>query len=219
MTAAGLQVFPLDDRGSFSWMVGTFDPASRASAALVVDEGTVLVDPVDSPELDRRLASLPPVTGVITLLDRHQRDAAALAERLGVARLIPRALGGLGVALPGVEERSVIDSSRWHEALLWLPDRRLLVCAEVVGTAGYYLAHSGDRLGMHPVARLRPPRAPFSGIVPATIVVGHGPPVHEDAAAALEQALRTGRRELPLNWARLVIEAVRAWRAARRARR
>jgi hypothetical protein len=214
-----LQVFPLDDRGSFAWMVGPSDPASRTSAALVVPAGTLLIDPVDSPELDGRLASLPPVVGVVTLLDRHQRDAAALAQRLGVPRLTPRALGGPGVNMEGVEERAVIESRRWREALLWLPDRKLLVCAEVLGTARYLLARRGDRLGMHPIARLRPPKAAFQGIDPATIAVGHGPPLREGASAALEHVLRTGRRELPLNWARVLSEAVRVWRAARRARR
>jgi hypothetical protein len=219
VSGAGLQVFQLDDRGSFAWMPGPADPASRASTALVVEGGTVLIDPVDSPELAERLAPLPPVVGVVTLLDRHQRDAEVLAKRLGAPRLIPRALGGPGVQLAGVEERTVIDSRRWHEALLWLPDRRLLVCAEVLGTAGFDLARRGDRLGMHPVARLRPPRGPFRGLAPAVIAVGHGPPLRDDATAELERALRNGRRQLPLNWFRLLQEAVRAWRAARRARR
>jgi hypothetical protein len=216
---SGLQVFPLDDHGSFAWMLGPSDPASRTSTALVLPAGTLLIDPLDSPELAGRLAPLPAVVGVVTLLDRHQRDAAALAERLGVQRLTPRALGGPGVNLEGVEERSVIESRRWQEALLWLPDRKLLVCAEVLGTAGFDLARRGDHLGMHPVARLRPPKAAFQGIDPATIAVGHGPPLREGASAALEHVLRTGRRELPLNWARVLSEAVRVWRDARRARR
>jgi len=219
VSTGGLQVFPLDDRGSFAWMLGPADPASRASAALVLEEGTVLIDPVDSDDLGERLAPLPAVAGVVTLLDRHQRDAAALAERLGVPRMIPRALGGPGLNLAGVEERPVIESNRWREALLWLPDRGLLVCAETLGTAAFDLARSGDRLGMHPLARLRPPRAAFDGITPSVIVVGHGPPLRDGAAAALERVLRMGRREFPLNWIRLLAEAFRAWRAARRARR
>ena len=219
MSAGGPQKVPLDDRGSFAWTLGPSDPVSRTSAALVVGGGTVLVDPVDTPELEGWLSALPPVSGVVTLLDRHQRDAAALSERLGAPRLTPRALGGPGVGLEGVEERPVIESKRWREALLWLPDRRLLVCAEVLGTAGFDLARSGDRLGMHPIARLRPPRTPFRGLVPETIAVGHGLPLREGAALALDRALRTGRRELPLNWVRILGEAFRSWRAARRARR
>jgi hypothetical protein len=214
-----IEVFPLDERGSFAWMLGPSDAADRASAAVVLDAGTVLVDPVDSPELEEHLAALPAVTGIITLLDRHQRDAAELAGRLGVPRLIPRALGGAGVELPGVEERTVLESRRWREALLWVPDRRLLLCAEVFGTAGFDLARGNDRLGMHPVARLRPPRAPFAGVAPDAIWVGHGPPLRDGAAQALDHALRTARRELPLNWARVVPEAFRAWRGGRRARR
>jgi hypothetical protein len=214
-----MQVFPLDDRGSFAWMLGLSDPASRASSAVVLDAGTVLVDPVDSAELTDRLAPLPNVVGVVTLLDRHQRDAAVLAERLGAPRLIPRALGGAGVALPGVEERTVVERKRWHEALLWLPDRRLLLCAEVLGTAGFDLGRRSDRLGMHPISRLRPPRAAFAGITPSAIAVGHGPPLRDGAAGALDHALRAARRELPLNWVRVAREVVRASRAGRRARR
>ena len=219
MEPPALELFPLDDRGSAVWMLGRSDPASRSSAAIVVDAGTLLVDPVDTPGLDGLLAGLPPVCGVATLLGRHQRDAESIAARLGVPRLLPRALGGAGIVLAGVEERTVIDRGGWHEALLWIPDRRLLVCAETVGTAAFDLARRGDRLGMHPVARLRPPRGAFSGLDPATIAVGHGPPLTDGAAQALERALATGRRQLPLNWVRLVSEALRARRAARQSRR
>jgi hypothetical protein len=185
----------------------------------VVDAGTLLVDPVDSPALDGLLSGLPPAAGVATLLDRHQRDAEQIAARLEVPRLTPRALGGPGIALPGVEERTVIDRRSWHEALLWLPDRRLLVCPETLGTARFDLGRGGDRLGLHPFARIRPPRAAFAGLDPLVIAVGHGPPLRDGAAEALDRALAHARRDLPLNWARLLAEAVRAWRAARRARR
>jgi hypothetical protein len=218
MDAPPLDLFPVDDRGSVVWL-DPADPVSRSSAAIVVGGGTLLVDPVDSPAVDGLLSGLPSVVGVATLLGRHQRDAEAIALRLAVPRLLPRALGGPGIGLPGVEERTVIDRGGWHEALLWLADRRLLVCVEAVGTARFFLGRRGEALGMHPVARLRPPRAAFAGLDPAAIVVGHGPPVTDRAGESLGRALSRARRDLPVNWARLVTEVVRARRAARRARR
>jgi hypothetical protein len=179
----------------------------------------VLVDPVDADGLDAALTRVPPVCAVVTLLDRHQRDAAPMAARLGVPRLIPRALGGPGVDLPGVEERTVLGRRHWREALLWVADRRLLVCAETLGTASYYLATPGEPIGLHPLARLSPPRRAFAGIQPEVIAVGHGEPLTERAAEALRDALRTARVRLPMNVLRLVPAAVRASRDARRAPR
>src|SRR3954449_4264137 len=143
-----IEVRPLDDRGSVAWLLGAADPAMRASCALVLGAGTLVVDPVDRDGLDALLSGLPSVIGVVTLLDRHQRDAAVVAERLGAPRLTPVALGGSGVAVDGVEERSVFERRRWREALLWLPDRRLLVCAETLGEASLGLARHGDALGL-----------------------------------------------------------------------
>jgi hypothetical protein len=214
-----VETHPLDDRGSFAWLLGPSDPQTRASCAVVCDAGTFLVDPVDCEGLDELLGRLPAVFGVVTLLDRHQRDAAAIAARLDAPRLIPRVLGGEGVGIDGVEERVVFASRRWHEALLWVPDRRLLVCAEVLGTAPWDLARSGDPLGLHPFARPWPPRRAFEGIDPAVIAVGHGPPLTEHAADAMHRVLGGARRQLPRAWLRLVPEAIRASRAARRANR
>jgi hypothetical protein len=219
MSSAAIEVHPLDDRGSVAWLLGAGDPAQRASSAIVVDAGTLVVDPVDGEGLDALLSGLPPVIGVVTLLDRHQRDAAPVAERLGAPRLTPVALGGSGVAVEGVEERSVFERRNWREALLWLPSRRLLLCAETLGTASFDLARSGDLLGMHPFTRLRPPRAAFAGLDPEVIAVGHGPPLDHDASKTLHNVLRRARRQLPQSWLRMVPEAVTASRAARRARR
>ena len=209
---------PLDDRGSFSWLLGPSDPATRASTALVLEAGTLLIDPLEADGLDQALAGLPPVVGVATLLDRHQRDAAAIAARMDVPRLLPAALGGAGVGLAGAEERAVIVRRSWREALLWVPDRRLLVCVETLGTADFDLAGRRDRLGMHPLARPFPPRTSFAGLDPAVIAVGHGPPLIP-ADGQLAPAMASARRRLPRHWLRMPAAVVRASRAARRARR
>jgi len=135
-------------------------------------------------------------------MDRHRRDADAIAARHGVAVNDP---------LPaGVERRRVVRFPGWHEVALWLPGRRLLVCADVLGTAGYFVA-KGEPLGVHPLVRPFPPRRALGDLAPAAIAVGHGAPVTTDATSALGAALRTARRRLPAAYRH-------AWRMSRRAR-
>lgn len=214
-----IEPLPLDDHGSFAWLADAGDLMSRSSCALVVRGGCLVVDPVDVPGLDEALSAIGPVRGVVTLLDRHQRDAAAVAARLGVERVMPVALGGSGLHVEGIEERTVIDRRWWRESLLWLPGRRLLVCVETLATADAFLARSRDPLGMHPLARIVVPRRVFDGIDPLVIAVGHGPPLRDGASQALRRTLRTAHLALPRHCARLLPAAVRASRAARRAPR
>ena len=195
-----MQTFALDDHGSFAWLAA--DRLERASCAIAVDGGCLVVDPVDGPELDSALARLGPVVGVATLLDRHRRDSKTLAARHVAPLLAPEALGGAGIRLPGVEERTVLARRGWREALLWLPERHVLVCPETIGTVGYYLARADDPLGVHPFRRLFFPRRAFAGLEPATIAVGHGPPLTEDAASALGHVLARARADAFRAWAR-----------------
>ena len=71
----------------------------------------------------------------------------------------------------------------------------MLVCADALGTIPFFCA-PGERLGVHPLLRLRPPRA-LRRVFPEHVLTGHGDGVHEDASAALHEALRTSRRRLP----------------------
>jgi hypothetical protein len=176
--------------GVVEWVEDEF--MERASHALATDTGTWLVDPIDNPRIDE----LENVAGVIQLLDRHNRDCAAIARRLGVPH--HERTGGPFEYLP------VRDKRRWREAALWWPERRVLVCAEALGTAAYYRA-GDERLAVHPVLRLRPPRF---GVQPEAILCGHGPGVFEGAEEALWEALSTSRRRIPGQ----VVSAVRAWR-------
>lgn len=167
----------------------------RTSHALVTGDGTWLVDPVDSP----RAGELDNVVGVIQLLDRHNRDCATLAQRFGVPHhFVPQQPLGPFEFLP------VRRSRRWREVALWWPDQRTLVCGDALGTAGYFRA-GGERLGVHPLLRLRPPRL---DVHPDVVLCGHGPGVLDDADAALREALRTSRRRIPQQF----VSAVRAWR-------
>jgi glyoxylase-like metal-dependent hydrolase (beta-lactamase superfamily II) len=105
---------------------------------------------------------------------------------------------------------SVRHKRSWNEIALWWPDRRVLVCADVLGTAPYFRA-GNERLAVHPLLRLRPPRRELGALQPDVILCGHGEGVLEDADAALREALSTSRRRLPGQ----VAGAVRAWRASR----
>ena len=47
---------------------------------------------------------------------------------------------------------------RWQEVALWWPERRVLVTADALGTVAHYFTLGGERLGVHPLLRLTPPR-------------------------------------------------------------
>jgi hypothetical protein len=174
----------------FSWIVD--EPMRRASHALA-DEGRVwLIDPLDVPDAIERAQGLGPVAAVVQLLDRHNRDCAEIAGRLGVPHLrVPDALPGTPF-----EVVPVVRVPRWRESTLWWPERRVLVVAEVVGTAPLLTAGRAPA-GIHPLLRLRPPGR-LRGLAPEHLLVGHGEGVHGAAAPpALEQAYARSRRDLP----------------------
>jgi glyoxylase-like metal-dependent hydrolase (beta-lactamase superfamily II) len=174
----------------FGWIVD--EGLQRCSHALAVDGRVWVVDPVAWPPAEERIRALGDPAGVLQLLDRHERDCAALAERLGVPhQVVPT--GGLPF-----EVVPVLRARFWREVALWWPGQRVLVCADALGTARYFRA--GDEpLGVHPVLRLRPPRG-LGRFEPEHVLGGHGAGLHENAAAAVREALRTARRRLPRAW-------------------
>ena len=163
---------------------------ARTSHALEVDGRVWLFDVVDWPGLDDRVQELGEPAGVVQLLDRHNRDCAAVARRLGVPHhVVPRVLAGTPFEL-----RPVVQLRWWREAALWWPERRLLLVADAVGTIPFFRA-GAEPAGLHPALRLRPPRS-LRGLEPDHLLVGHGEGIHHHPAA-LESALRTGRRRIP----------------------
>jgi hypothetical protein len=170
----------------------------RCSHALRAGGRTWLIDPVDNARVDE----LEDVAGVIQLLDRHKRDCVAVANRLGVPHhVVPER------PIRPFEFLPVLSRRNWKEVALWWPEAGVLVCADVLGTADYFRA-GDERLAVHPLLRLRPPRLE---VRPNVILCGHGPGLHDDAAGALAEALRTSRRRIPGQ----VVSAVRAWRRSR----
>ncbi|GIU94579.1 MAG: hypothetical protein KatS3mg012_1036 [Gaiellaceae bacterium] len=181
-----------DERGEegFSWLVE--EPLTRTSHALAADGRIWLVDPVDWPAAIERALELGRPTAILQLLDRHNRDCAAIAGRLGVPHLVaPDEVPDSPFECLALERRR-----RWQETALWWPERRTLVVAEAVGTNRFF---TGGRapLGVHLLLRLTPPRA-LADYEPEHLLVGHGEGLHgPEAAAALSRALAESRRRLP----------------------
>jgi hypothetical protein len=174
------------------------EPMQRASHALADDGRVWLVDPVEAGEALDRVARLGEPAGVIQLLDRHGRDCAALARRLGVPHLrVPRSLP----ATP-FEVLPVVSVRGWREVALWWPAREALVVADAVATGPMY-APPGQVAGVHVFLRPRPPGS-LRDRSPRHLLVGHGEAVHGPRAqAALREAYARSRRDLPLIVARL----------------
>ena len=192
-----------DFDAGFGWIVDEF--MERCSHALVVDGRVWLIDSVDGTGVEERVRAAGQPAGVVQLLDRHKRDCATLADRFGVRlHVVPRQAIGPFSFIP-------IERGRfWREVALWWPERRVLVFADALGTAQYFRA-GDERLAVHPLLRLIPPRKQFAGLHPDVILCGHGTGVLTGADAALRDALSSARRRIPGQ----IPSAVRAYRARR----
>jgi hypothetical protein len=177
----------------FGWIVEEF--LMRCSHALVVNGRVWLVDPVDGEGVEDRVRAAGEPAGVIQLLDRHNRDCRALAGRLGVTH---HEVARARIGPAPFEFLSVRDGRLWSEVALWWPEERVLVCADALGTVPAARV-GGETLALHPLLRIAPPRR-LGGLNPSRVLCGHGEGVHDDAAAAVEEALATARVRLPRAW-------------------
>jgi hypothetical protein len=178
-----------EHEAGLSWVMD--ESMQRASHALVDGDDVWLIDPVDEGEAIERATALGTPRAVIQLLDRHNRDCEAVAERLGVPwERVPRSLAG-----SPFEVIEVMRRRRWREIALRWRERDALVVAEAVGTAPLFALGRGA-VGVHPVLRLTPPRA-LEGVDPSVLLVGHGAPVQSDAAGSLRDALARSRSDIP----------------------
>jgi hypothetical protein len=193
--------------GGVGWIAHPNEAMLRASHALATDEGVWVVDPVDAPGIDELIAEFTDVAGVAVLLNRHYRDADAVARRHDVPVSVPSRfdqipdldapLRRFDDRLPGTDYRvlTVADTFRWEEAALYDEDSGTLVVSESVGNAPYFTT-PGERLGVHPMRRLLPPSA-LHGLNPDRVLLSHGRGVTDDAARALADAIRGSRRRVP----------------------
>jgi len=181
----------------FGWIAPERPQLRLTSHALLAEGGVWVVDPLEGEGVEDRIRALGEPAGVIQLLDRHTRDCAAFARRLGVRHHVVPSVGiGPFEAIP------LVQRSHWQESGLWWPERRVLVCADAFGTVPHYFALGGERIGVHPLLRLTPPRR-LAHLEPEHVLCGHGEGVHEHAAGAVLEALAHARRRLP----RLLFEA------------
>jgi hypothetical protein len=214
-TPTDWQVIDEWDEGA-GWFAVPDEDMRRASHVLDGPDGQWLVDPVDCDGLDEWLAERGEVRGVVLLLDRHTRDAAPIARRHDVAVHVPGLMDvdldvrvrAMGSSLPDSEFviHDLVDNRFWQEAALYNEASGTLVVPEAVGTASLFRTNE-ERLGVHPVLRLKPPRS-LRQLKPERILVGHGTGVFEDAPRALSDALAGSRRRTPRLYANAVKEVL-----------
>ena len=182
----------------FGWVSPEKPKLRLTSHALAVDGRVWVIDPSEADGVEERVRALGEPAGVIQLLDRHDRASAAYAERLGVPlHRLPFA----GVPGAPFEFVPLVRRRRWQEAALWWPERHVLVTADALGTIPHYFALGGERIGVHPLLRLTPPRR-LARLDPEHVLCGHGDGVHSRATDAVREALAHARARIP----RLLVE-------------
>ena len=180
----------------FGWLEsGSF--MRRCSHALAVDGRVWILDAVADDDALERVQALGEPAAVVQLLDRHNRDNVAVAQRLGLPLHVVPQTAPEGAPFEVVP---LLRNRFWREVALWFPALRTLVVAEAVGTAQFFRAPE-DRVGVSPPLRLFPPKR-LLAYEPEHLLVGHGEGVHEDAAGALRDGIEHARgRTLSWLWA------------------
>ena len=182
-----------DNELGFSWLPDDGEMMERACHVARLDAQVWIVDPVDVPGLDERIAAIGEAAGVLQLLDRHDRDCAELARRHGVPH---HRLPFDGIPGSSLEAVQVIKNRFWKEVAIWSAPERALIVTEAVGTARYFRA--GDEpVGIHPMLRMTPPRG-LAAYQPEHLLTGHGTGMHgPGTAAALADAIGASRSRFP----------------------
>ena len=185
----------------FGWVSSEQPKLRLTSHALAAGGGVWLFDPAPG-EVEDRIRALGEPAGVVQLLDRHNRACAEWARRLSVPHhVVP--FDGVGP----FEAVPIVRNRLWREVALWWPERRVLVCADALGTVTHYFALGRERIGVHPLLRPRPPRQ-LGRYEPEHVLCGHGDGVHERAAEAVREAVTHARRRgllLPLELPRVLL--------------
>lgn len=207
MKGSGSADLELVDRfeGGVGWIAYPGEAMQRASHAVVSSGELWVFDPVDAGEVDDLLGEFEAdVGGVVVGLDRHERDAAAVASRHDVPVYVPAWMDGVadgldtpverfGDELAGFAVERLIDNPVWQEAVFF--DGATLVVPEALGTVAYFRSAAED-LGVHPMLRMLPPRS-LRQYAPERLLVGHGAGVFEDAPRAIRTAVDGSRRRAP----------------------
>jgi hypothetical protein len=216
--------------GGCSWIAHPEEDGQRASHAIETDDGVWLFDPIDATNLEDLLEPLGDVCGVAVGSAWHCRDAGRIARRHDVPVHVPAWMHRVERLVDSPVERYTIAPDPefrmlpcrpfplWEEALLYHQPSDTLVIPDSLGTAGHYLV-GDERLGATAFRRPQPPMQ-LRGLEPERILPGHGRPVTDDPAEALETALVRARLRFPEaileNGRKSVGVAIAAIRACRR---
>jgi hypothetical protein len=187
---SGLQTIDQTELG-ITWVMD--EPMARASHALVKDGRVWIIDPVDDHDAMTRVAGLGEPAAVLQLLDRHNRDCRAVADRLGV----PLVVLPDEVKSTPFKTINVVGNRLWKEKALWWREQRCLVVAEALGSNRMYRPGPAGA-GVHIAMRLTPPRRQLGTYLPEHLLFGHGEPIHGPGATeALQQAIDRSVRDIP----------------------
>ena len=193
-----------------SWISHPGEKSQRASHALGTDAGVWLLDPLDAPTVDELVASLGEVAGVAVLSAYHARDAGAIARRHDVSVSVPTWMDRVDERVDAPIERYTVAPGGpaagfhtfpcrpfplWQEVFLYHEPTATLVAPDSMGTCEVHRV-GDERLGLSYLRRLQPP-VELAGLEPERVLVGHGEPVTDHAADALESALDGARRSFP----------------------
>jgi hypothetical protein len=182
----------------FSGAVGWIHPKPpwmlRAGHAVLSGGRVWVIDPPAGDGVLERIVGLGVPGGVVQLLDRHDRDCADIAHRLGVPLY---KLPFNGVVDAPFEVIPILNTAVWKEVALWFAAERTLVCADALAAAPGYTARR-ERVGVHPFLRAFPPRR-LGELDVQRLLMGHGEGIDgPEARVAIAEALRTARRNLPV---------------------
>jgi hypothetical protein len=202
--SADLAVVDRFDSG-VGWIAYPDEAMRRASHAVESDGELWVFDPVDAEGVDDLLAEFDAeVGGVVVGLDRHERDAAAVATRHDVAVHVPAWMDGVADDLDAPVERfddeiadfaveRLVDNPFWQEAVFF--DGSTLFVPEALGTVDYFRT-ADEIVGVHPMLRLFPPRS-LREYDADRLLVGHGEGISVDVGRGIREAVDGARGRAP----------------------
>ena len=202
--AAELNVVDRFDGGA-GWIAYPDEAMQRASHVVESDGELWVFDPVDAAGVDDLLAEFDQdVGGVVVGLDRHSRDAAAVATRHDVPVYLPAWMNDVADdidapvewfddELAGFAVEGIVNNTFWQEAVFF--DGETLIVPEALGTVDFFRS-PGETVGVHPMLRLLPPES-LRQYDPERLLVGHGSGVFEDVRWAIQDAIDGSRSGAP----------------------
>lgn len=191
--------------GGAGWIAYPDEEMQRASHVVASDGELWVFDPVDAAGVDDLLEEFDQdVGGVVVGLDRHSRDAAAIATRHDVPVYLPAWMNDVAGDLDapvewfddelgGFAVEGIVNNTFWQEAVFF--DGETLVVPEALGTVEFFRS-PGEEVGVHPMLRLLPPES-LREYDPDRLLVGHGRGVFEDVRWAIQDAVDGSRARAP----------------------